>query len=61
MAITPPATADLAAIAEQYGFHLTPQDVESFRDLVTSGLASYDAVERLYEARLPEPPSWPSS
>jgi amidase len=59
MAITPPSIAELGTIAQRYGFHLSPPDVESFHALITGALASYDAVERLYEARLPEPPSRP--
>src|SRR6266851_565228 len=59
MAITPPTATELATIAERYGFHLTPRDVESFLALMTGALASYDAVERLYEARRPDPPSRP--
>ena len=59
MAITPPSADDVAAIADRYGLGLSPQDVESFRVFVTDALASYDAVERLYQARLPEPPARP--
>src|SRR6266851_4539375 len=46
MTITPPTSDDLAAIADRYRFDLSAQ-------------ASYDAVERLYTARLPEAPSRP--
>jgi amidase len=60
MPITPPAAADLAAIAERYGFRLTPEDLESIRGLVPGLLTSYDAVWRLYSERLPDAPdrSW---
>ncbi len=65
MAIKPPTTGDLAEIAGHYGFHLTSHDLESFRALVTDALASYDTVERLYLAQIPEPPSrsfqWPGT
>ena len=44
---------------------LPPADLESFRGLVTGTLQSYDAVRRLYEARLAEPPvrsyHWPAA
>src|SRR5260370_23016749 len=59
MAIPPPSSDDLAKIAAQYGFTLSPGDLESFRGLVTGALGSYDAVQRLYEARLPAPPARP--
>jgi hypothetical protein len=38
MAITPPSSDDLARIARQYGFALSPGDLESFRGLVTGAL-----------------------
>src|SRR6516164_8743246 len=59
MGITPPTNDDLGQIASHYRFGLSPQDVESFRVLINGALASYDAVERLYRARLSEPPSRP--
>ena len=63
MAITPPTSDDIAAIADRYRFRLNSRDIESFRVLMTGALASYDVVERLYQARLSEPPSrsyqWP--
>ena len=59
MPITPPTAGDLARIAQQYGLHLQPQDLESFRALASGLLASYDEVERLYEASAPEPPQRP--
>ena len=60
MPIDPPATGDLAKIAQRYGFHLGEQDLASFCGLAATLLASYDAVERLYEASAPQPParSW---
>jgi amidase len=63
--IEPPSDQDLARIAARYGFPLSAGDLELFRGLVTGALQSYDAVRRLYEARLPEPPDrpydWPAA
>src|SRR6266568_1433799 len=59
MAVTPPTSDDLAEIAERYRFRLTAQDIEAFRVIIGGALASYDAVERLYQAHLPEPPRRP--
>ena len=53
MPVTPPTAADVSRIAQQYGLHLQPQDLESFRALAGGLLASYDEVERLYEASAP--------
>src|SRR5580692_1011879 len=61
MAISPPSRDDLARIAGQYGFTLSPGDLDSFSGLVAAALGSYDAVQRLYEARLPEMPDRPYS
>ena len=60
MPVTPPTAADVSRIAQQYGLHLQPQDLESFRALAGGLLASYDEVERLYEASAPEPPERPT-
>ena len=64
MAVTPPTSDELAQIAERYRLALDAQDVESFRAIIAGSLASYDAVERLYAARLPEAPrrdyQWPA-
>ena len=64
MSFTPPSDDDIAAIADRYRFGLGPRDVEAFRELVTGALASYDEVERMYQARVPEPPArvwqWPA-
>ena len=59
MPITPPTAGDLASVAQHYGLHLGPEDLESFRVLAARLLASYDQVERLYEASQPEPPQRP--
>src|SRR5215468_10488907 len=64
MAITPPTSEDLAKIAERYRLGLSPHDVEAFRVIIAGAMASYDAVERLYTALLPEMPDrlyrWPA-
>src|SRR5215472_4406928 len=64
MPVTPPSGEDLAGIAARYGFHLAAADLESFGGLVSDLLASYDEVERLYEASRPVPPQrryqWPA-
>jgi amidase len=59
MTIARPTSDDLAKIAARYGLRLSPEDVESFRVLVTGALASYDEVERLYAASAPVPPDRP--
>ena len=59
MALTPPTNDDLAEIASRYRLGLGSADIESFREIITGALASYDAVERLYEASRPEPPDRP--
>jgi amidase len=59
MAITPPSNDDLARIASRYRFGLNAQDVAAFGVLISGALASYDAVERLYQAHLPEAPDRP--
>ena len=64
MAITPPTSDELAEIAPRYRLGLDASDVESFLAIITGALASYDAVEDLYAARLPEAPDrayrWPA-
>ncbi|HEY7146219.1 MAG TPA: amidase [Streptosporangiaceae bacterium] len=59
MPITPPTSEVLAQIAERYQLGLGPQDVESFRAVIGGALASYDAVEQLYQKRLPAMPDRP--
>ncbi|HEY1320185.1 MAG TPA: amidase [Streptosporangiaceae bacterium] len=59
MAITPPTSDDLAEIADTYGLRLSRDDVESFQGFISGAMASYDAVERLYQASRPEPPKRP--
>ena len=64
MTFTPPSGEELAAIAERYGLGLGARDVAWYRDLIAGAVTSYDVVERLYAARLAEPPSrdwqWPA-
>jgi amidase len=64
MTITPPSRDDLAAIADRYRLGLSPQDAQAFVPIGTGALASYEAVERMYAGRLPQPPErsyrWPA-
>jgi len=53
MALTPPSNEDLAAIAGRYRLGLGPGDIEQFREIIAGAMASYDAVERLYESSRP--------
>ena len=59
MALTPPTNEDLAEIAARYRLGLGPGDIEQFREIIAGAVASYDAVERMYEASRPEPPDRP--
>ena len=59
MPVTPPSRDDIAAIAARYGLGVSPRDAENFRAMAAGALASYDTVERLYAASLPEPPARP--
>jgi amidase len=59
MALTPPTNEDLAEIAGRYRLGLGPGDIEQFREIIAGAVASYDAVERMYEASRPEPPDRP--
>jgi amidase len=64
MAITPPTSDDLAELAARYRLGLDAGDIESLRGVIGGALESYEAVERLYAARVPEAPSrayqWPA-
>jgi hypothetical protein len=42
MAVRPPSKDELAAIARDYGMHLTEDDIGSFEPLVAGVLSSYD-------------------
>jgi amidase len=55
--VTPPSDEDIASIASRYGLGLGPAEIGSYRELIAGALTSYDVVERLHEASLPEPPS----
>src|SRR5213078_3057251 len=59
MALTPPTNEDLAEIAGRYRLGLDSGDIETFREIINGAMASYDAVERMYEASRPEPPDRP--
>jgi amidase len=59
MALTPPTNEDLAEIAGRYRLNLDSADVEAFREIIAGAIASYDAVERMYEASRPKPPDRP--
>lgn len=59
MALTPPTNEDLAEIASRYRLGLGPGDIEQFREIIADAVASYDAVERMYEASRPEAPDRP--
>jgi hypothetical protein len=48
MAVRPPGTYELAAIARGYGMHLSDKDLGSFEPLVAGLLSSDDAVEELH-------------
>src|SRR5580704_3668120 len=65
MAIEPPTSDELAELAARYRFGLDAGDIESLRGFIGGALESYEVVERLYQARLPEPPSrhyrWPGA
>jgi amidase len=60
MPISPLSDDDVVRIATAYGLTVTGPDVASYRGLAQALLPSYDAVERLYAATVPEPPdrSW---
>ena len=57
MAVRPPTKDELAAIARGYGMNLTEEDLGSFEPMVAGLLLSYEAVEGLYAAAAPQPPS----
>lgn len=56
MAIERPGRDDLAEIAGDCGLPFDAADGDSLQALVGRLLGSYDDVERLYRARMPEPP-----
>jgi amidase len=56
MAVRPPDKDQLAAIARGYGFTMSDADIASFETMIAGSMASYDAVEELYEASAPKAP-----
>lgn len=56
MPVQPPDPADLARVAERYGLRLDEADLTSFAPVVEGLLASWDVVEELYRASVPDPP-----
>jgi amidase len=56
MPIDPPDSAALDGVAQHYGLGLTADDIASFSPLVSGLLASWDAVEELYNASAPTMP-----
>ncbi|GEL26949.1 amidase [Pseudonocardia sulfidoxydans NBRC 16205] len=56
MAVPPPDRDALAAAAARYGLNLPPDDLDSFQPFVHGLLASWDAVEELYDQSAPTPP-----
>ncbi|HEV7755676.1 MAG TPA: amidase [Mycobacteriales bacterium] len=61
MAVRPPSKDQLAAIARGYGFTMSDADIASFETMIAGSMASYDAVEELYEASAPAMPERPWS
>jgi amidase len=60
MPVHPPDPNTLNSVAQRYGLGLSAADVESFGPMVHGLLASWDAVETLYQATAPAMPerSW---
>ena len=56
MPVDPPDSAALAAVAQRYGLGLDADDLDSFGPMVHGLLASWDAVEELYNATAPPMP-----
>jgi amidase len=54
MAIVGPSSAELAAIAEELGFHFDPADVVAFQHMMKGSLEAYGALDLLPDA-LPQP------
>jgi amidase len=54
MAIVGPSSAELAAIAEELGFHFDPADVVAFQHMMKGSLDAYGALDLLPDA-LPQP------
>ena len=56
MPVDPPDAAALTGVAEHYGLKLDAADITSFSPMVHGLLASWDAVEELYQASVPAMP-----
>lgn len=56
MPVQPPRPEDLAAVAEHYGLKLGDDDLATFAPMVEGLLASWNAVEELYDASVPQAP-----
>ena len=56
MPVDPPDATALAVVAQRYGLGLDAADLEQFGPMVAGLLASWDAVEDLYNASAPETP-----
>src|SRR4051794_37540281 len=56
MPVTPPDPAALKNVAQRYGLGLSDSDLEQFSPMVNGLLASWDAVEELYNASAPAMP-----
>ena len=55
MAVPRPTAEDIAAFAAREHYDLGPEEVTAFTAAVTGGLASYDAVDALYEEHVAAP------
>ncbi|QUR68918.1 amidase [Mycobacterium spongiae] len=49
MAVSRPSAADIAAGAQHFGFHFDAATEQAYHGVVTAALASYDAVDELYD------------
>jgi amidase len=56
MPVDPPDATALAAVAQHYGLGLDAADLEQFSPMVAGLLASWNAVEDLYNTSVPGTP-----
>ena len=56
MSVEPPDPTALAAVAQHYGLGLDAADLDQLSPMVAGLLASWDAVEELYNASAPDVP-----
>ncbi|MDT7646105.1 MAG: amidase, partial [Pseudonocardiales bacterium] len=56
MPLPPPDSSALRKVSDDYRLGLTPADAESFQPFVAGLLASWDAVEELYNETAPKAP-----